>query len=239
MVMIILNPNRLRHQTKTKITYLGKLISNILQAIDRGHDDPRNGIWDDPICLVWLSAWDDPICLVWLSAWDDPICLVWLSAWDDPICLVWLSAYGSVYSKVEDDETENKTQSDIKFTKWETIPAAAVLTWSRTMSYGWELGQPVIICCAVHLWKATACLLFWSVQFFVCFCQRHIHWASPLFHNTACQHFVFEACVPHDLSSWLGHRQSCTLYSGTPHLWIYFYFHFWAEFQNYNIQNAL
>ena len=57
MLMIILNPNRLRHQTKTKIIYLGKLISNILQAIDRGHDDPRNRIWDDPKCLIWLSAY--------------------------------------------------------------------------------------------------------------------------------------------------------------------------------------
>lgn len=40
---------------KKKIAYLGKLISDIFQATDRGHD-PREGIWNDPIGLVILSV---------------------------------------------------------------------------------------------------------------------------------------------------------------------------------------
>ena len=42
-----------------EITYLAKLISDIFQSIDRGHD-PRHGIWNEPICLVTLSAY---ICI--------------------------------------------------------------------------------------------------------------------------------------------------------------------------------
>ena len=43
------------HKIETKIAYLAKLISDILWAIDRGHD-PSNGMWKDPICLVISSA---------------------------------------------------------------------------------------------------------------------------------------------------------------------------------------
>ena len=39
--MIILKLNWLLHQTETEIAYLGKLISDIFQTVDRGHN-PRN-----------------------------------------------------------------------------------------------------------------------------------------------------------------------------------------------------
>ena len=42
-------------QTGTEITYLAKLISDISRSIDRGQD-PTNGIWNDPVYLVMLSA---------------------------------------------------------------------------------------------------------------------------------------------------------------------------------------
>ena len=44
-----------------QIIYLCKLISDIFEAINRGHD-PRNGIWIYPIGLVKLSAYRS-ICL--------------------------------------------------------------------------------------------------------------------------------------------------------------------------------
>ena len=39
-----------------EIVYLGKLISGILQSIDRRHN-PRNRIWNEPICLVILPTY--------------------------------------------------------------------------------------------------------------------------------------------------------------------------------------
>ena len=54
-------------KTGTEIACFGKLISDTFRAVNS-----RNGIWNDPIGLVMLSA------------------------------------YGTLYSKVEDFETENK-----------------------------------------------------------------------------------------------------------------------------------
>ena len=54
--MIILNLNRLPHWTETETAYLGKLITHIFQVTDRDLD-PRNGIWNDLIGLVILSAY--------------------------------------------------------------------------------------------------------------------------------------------------------------------------------------
>ena len=48
-----MNPNWLALWTETEISYLGKLISDIFQAIDRGHN-PRNGIRNDHIGVVLL-----------------------------------------------------------------------------------------------------------------------------------------------------------------------------------------
>ena len=56
MIIIIFNPNQLPRQTETEIAHLSNMTSDILQVADRGHD-PRNGIWNDPLCLVMLSAY--------------------------------------------------------------------------------------------------------------------------------------------------------------------------------------
>lgn len=55
-MMIILNLDWSPCQIATEITYCSKLIGDILQANDRAHD-PRNGIWNDPLCPVMLSAY--------------------------------------------------------------------------------------------------------------------------------------------------------------------------------------
>ena len=39
-----------------EITYLAKLISGIFWSVDRRHDS-RNRIWNEPMCLVLLSAY--------------------------------------------------------------------------------------------------------------------------------------------------------------------------------------
>ena len=43
MIIITLNLYQLLRQTETDIAYLGKLISDVFQAVSRGHD-PRNGV---------------------------------------------------------------------------------------------------------------------------------------------------------------------------------------------------
>ena len=87
MIRIIFNQSQLPYQTEREIAYCGKLISGYYGVNRR--NDPRNGIWNDPIDSVILSA------------------------------------YSSVYSKVEDYKTQNKTHSDIK-RKWEEMVAASI-----------------------------------------------------------------------------------------------------------------
>ena len=43
MIIVTLNLYQLLHQTETEIAYLGKLMSDVVQAVSRGHS-PRNGV---------------------------------------------------------------------------------------------------------------------------------------------------------------------------------------------------
>ena len=54
-VCVIWVKNWFLHKSETEVAYLAKLISDILWAIDRGHD-PSNGMWKDPVYLVISSA---------------------------------------------------------------------------------------------------------------------------------------------------------------------------------------
>ena len=56
MITIIFNLNQSPCQIETETAHLCNLTSDILRAVDRGHD-PRNGIWNDPLCPVMLSAY--------------------------------------------------------------------------------------------------------------------------------------------------------------------------------------
>ena len=47
--------------------YLAKPISNIFWSVNRGHD-PRNGIWNEPICLVILSEYI--LIIIYISAFS-------------------------------------------------------------------------------------------------------------------------------------------------------------------------
>ena len=39
-----------------EIAYLAKLVSDIFRSVSREHS-PRNWIWNEPVCLVMLSAY--------------------------------------------------------------------------------------------------------------------------------------------------------------------------------------
>ena len=52
----IVSERRLGLHIWPEIAYLAKLISDIFQSVNRGHDH-RNRIWNKPICLVILSVY--------------------------------------------------------------------------------------------------------------------------------------------------------------------------------------
>jgi len=110
-------------------------------------------------------------CIHWQTDhWYHPgnWCILWLQKWDmnDPYRLSLTVVYGSIYSKVEDYKTENKTHTNTEY-KQEKMAAASILPWSHSTSHSFwnstvaENWVAQTYCLPIHLQKIMPLTDFW------------------------------------------------------------------------------